>query len=222
MTVRATPPSLISGLRPVDRSFESWWVRPGSATAVEVHAGDRGTVIDPDGGQPAELTVLSTDGRDDPGALGLRTDAPATVLRTLVASGADDGFLGELHARGLRPHEASAVLLFGAAGAPGSSESFACERDALLVVAAPGGRLVDGDPPASALIVEIKRQTPHKPADVDLPAPLAEPRLDLRVDRATALSYEVREGEYIQVVDVQGRQCSDFLAFHREIGRAHV
>ena len=216
MTVQATPPSLISGLRPVDRSFESWWVRPGSATAVEVHAGDRVTVIDPDGGQPAELTVLSTDGRDDPGALGLRTDAPATVLRALVASGADDGFLGELHARGLRPHEASAVLLFGAAGAPGSSESFACERDALLVVAAPGGRLVDGDPPASALIVEIKRQTPRRPADAELPAPLAEPRLDLRVDRATALSYEVREGEYIQVLDVEGRQCSDFLAFHRQ------
>ena len=216
MTVQATPPSLISGLRPVDRSFESWWVRPGSATAVEVHAGDRVTVIDPDGGQPAELTVLSTDGRDDPGALGLRTDAPATVLRALVASGADDGFLGELHARGLRPHEASAVLLFGAAGAPGSSESFACERDALLVMAAPGGRLVDGDPPASALIVEIKRQTPRRPADAELPAPLAEPRLDLRVDRATALSYEVREGEYIQVLDVEGRQCSDFLAFHRQ------
>ena len=41
MTISATPPSLIDGLRPVDRSFESWWVRPGSATAVELHAGDR-------------------------------------------------------------------------------------------------------------------------------------------------------------------------------------
>ena len=35
------------------------------------------------------------------------------------------------------------------------------------------------------------------------------------MDRASALAYEVREGEYIQVIDVQGRQCSDFLAFHR-------
>jgi aminomethyltransferase len=215
VTVQATPPSLISGLRPVDRSFESWWVRPGSATAVELHAGDRVTVIDPDGGQPAELTVLAADGRADPAALGLRADAPATVLRGLLGSGADDGFLGELHARGLRLHDASAARLFDAEGPAGASESFACQRDALLVVAAPGGRLVDGDPPASALVVEIKRQTPRKPADVELPEPLAEPRLDFRVDRASALSYEVREGEYIQVIDVQGRQCSDFLAFHR-------
>ncbi len=27
-------------------------------------------------------------------------------------------------------------------------------------------------------------------------------------------SYEVHEGEYIQIIDVQGKQCSDFLAFH--------
>jgi aminomethyltransferase len=224
VTVQATPPSLIAGLRPVDRSFESWWVRPGSATAVELHAGDRVTIRDPDGGQAAEVTVLTGDGGsdsgggrlcDDPGALGLRADAPASVLRGLLGNGADHGFLGRLHARGLRPDEAGAALLFGADSPPGAAESFAVERDATLVVAAPGGRLVDGDPAASALVIEIKRQTPRKPSEVPLPEPLAEPRLDFRVDRASALAYEVREGEYIQVIDVQGRQCSDFLAFHR-------
>ena len=216
MTIQRTPPLLVSGLRPIDRSFETWWVRPGSATVVELHGGDRVTVIDPEGGQPAELTVLSPDGRDDAGALGAVTDTPATVLRELVASGADDGFLGTLHARGLRPHDAMALRLFGHEGAPGDSQAFACERDALLVVAAPGGRLVDGDPPASALVVEVKRDAPRSEAEAELPAPLAEPRLDFRVDRASALSYEVREGEYIQVIDVRGRQCSDFLAFHKQ------
>ena len=98
---------------------------------------------------------------------------------------------------------------------PGAAEAFAVDEDALLVVAAPGGRLVDGDPAASALVIEVKRHAPRKPADVPLPEPLAEPRLDLRVDRASALAYEVKEGEYIQIIDVQGRQCSDFLAFHR-------
>jgi glycine cleavage system T protein (aminomethyltransferase) len=216
VTIQRTPPSLASGLRPIDRSFETWWVRPGSATVVELHGGDRVTVIDPDGGQPAELTVLSPDGRDDPGALAVSADAPATVLRGLVANGGDDRFLGLLHERGLRPHDAMALRLFGPDGAPGASQAFACERDALVVVAAPGGRLVDGDPPASALVVEVKRDTPRADTDAELPEPLAEPRLDFRVDRASALSYEVREGEYIQVIDVRGRQCSDFLAFHKQ------
>ena len=47
-----------------------------------------------------------------------------------------------------------------------------------------------------------------------LPEPLADPRLDFQVDRASALAYEVKAGEYIQIIDVQGRQCSDFLAFN--------
>ena len=204
MTISATPPSLIDGLRPADRSFESWWVRPGSATAVELHAGDRVTVIDPDGGQRAELTAV-------PEVLGIAQDAPATVIQ----GGGDEPFLRSLHERGLRPDEARAAVLFGPDSRPGASESFDADRDALLVVGAPGGRLVDGDPPSSALVIEIKRHAPRKPADLPLPEPLAEPRLDLRVDRASALAYEVKEGEYIQIIDVQGRQCSDFLAFHR-------
>ena len=134
-------------------------------------------------------------------------------LRTVLRA-SDDGFLGELHARGLRPHDARALRLFGRDGAPGASESFDCERDVLLVVAAPGGRVVDGEPPASALVVEVKRATPRPDAQLELPPPLAEPRLDLRIDRASALAYEVKEGEFIQIIDVEGKQCSDFLAFH--------
>ena len=201
----------VATLRPVDPSFESWWVRPGSATVVELRGDDRITVIDPDGGQPAELTVLSSDGRDDPGALGVTADAPASVLR----AGGDDGFLAALHARGLRPHDARALRLFGSDSPPGASQAFRAQRDALVIVAAPGGRLVDGDPPASALVVEIRRAAARPAGDLELPRPLAEPRLDFRVDLASALAYEVRAGEYIQIIDVKGRQCSDFLAFHR-------
>jgi aminomethyltransferase len=210
----APTPTLVSGLKPVDRSFESWWVRPGSATVVELRAGDQAKVIDPDGGQVAEVTALAPDGRDGLGALGVAPDAPAGVLRKLAENGGDDGFLGLLHARGLRPHDARALRLFAADGRAGTSQYFSCERDVTLVVAAPGGRLVDGDPPASALVVEVKRATPRDPVETELPPPLAEPRLDFRVDKASALAYEVRAGEYIQIIDVQGKQCSDFLAFH--------
>ena len=32
---------LTPGLKPVDPAFESWWVRPGGATRLQVRAGDR-------------------------------------------------------------------------------------------------------------------------------------------------------------------------------------
>ena len=60
-----------------------------------------------------------------------------------------------------------------------------------------------------------RRATPRTYEQQELPPPLAEPRLDVRVDTASALAYEVRAGEFIQVIDVEGKQCSDFLAFHR-------
>ena len=56
----ARPPLLQPGLKPLDPAFEVFWVRPGGATVVPLHADDRVTIVDPDGGQVAELTVLSS------------------------------------------------------------------------------------------------------------------------------------------------------------------
>jgi glycine cleavage system T protein (aminomethyltransferase) len=215
----ATRPALLQpGLRPVDRSLESLWVRPGAATAVRLHPDDRLTVVNRDGGQIAELTVLDTDGGEDAAAIGARLDGEATVLRGLLQNGGADGFLAELHARGLVPDAARALRLFGAETPRGERESFEVGRESVAIVAAPGGRIVDGAWPASPLMLEVRRAVPRTSEEVELPAPLAEPRLDFRIDRATAASYEVKEGEYIQILDVQGKQCSDFLAFnHRKL-----
>jgi hypothetical protein len=53
-------------------------------------AGDRAgrpfTVIDVDGGQVAEVTMLAPDGTNAAAAIGARAEAPATVVRALVSS----------------------------------------------------------------------------------------------------------------------------------------
>jgi aminomethyltransferase len=212
----AVQPSLVQpGLKPVDRSLESHWVRPGAATAVRLDPGDELTVVNHDGGQVAELTVLDAEGGEDAAAIGARADVDASVLRDLLRTGAADGFLAALHADGLVPHDARALRLFDAATPRGAVERFAVERGSTAIVAAPGGRIVDGEWPASPLLIEVRRAVPRELAEVELPPPLAEPRLDFRIDRATASGYEVESGEYIQIIDVRGKQCSDFLAFNR-------
>ena len=45
------------------------------------------------------------------------------------------------------------------------------------------------------------------------------PLQDIRVDRATAEAYVVRAGEYIQIIDVAGRQCTDFQCFSARSAR---
>ncbi|HXG75547.1 MAG TPA: glycine cleavage system aminomethyltransferase GcvT [Gaiellaceae bacterium] len=208
-------PGLVRGLLPEDPFLETYLVRPGGATVLVLRPDERMAVIDRDGGQVAEVTALGAGGRDDAAALGARADAPATVIREALR--ARDGSLlwRELAARGLDPTEALAVRLFGEWSPPGAAQAFRAEREVTVVVAAPAGRIVDGAPPPSELLVEVRRAQPRRYEQVELPPPLAEPRLDVRVEAATALAYEVRAGEYIQVIDVEGKQCSDFLAFHR-------
>jgi aminomethyltransferase len=215
MAVAARPALVQPGLKPVDRALESHWVRPGAATAVRLEAGDELAVVNRDGGQIAELTVLDAEGGEDAAAIGARADVDASVLRGVLATGAADGFLAALHGEGLVPHDAQALRLFDAGTPPGTVQRFAVERASTAIVAAPGGRVVEGDWPPSPLLIEVRRAVPREPVEVELPPPLAEPRLDFRVDRASAAGYEVRAGEYIQIIDVQGKQCSDFLAFNR-------
>jgi aminomethyltransferase len=124
---------------------------------------------------------------------------------------------GGLAALGLeREAKNGGLTLFGPDSRPGSEVELTAHDATTLIVAAPGGRIVDGEPPASELMIEVRRATPRTREHAELPPPLADPRLDFRIDKATARSYEVRKGEYIQVIDVHGRQCSDFLAFHHD------
>jgi aminomethyltransferase len=199
---------LVGGLLVPDRTLEFYPVRPGGATVIELGGDDEVRIVDRHGGQVAELTVLGA-------ALGPPPDAVATVLR-----GDAGGVAAALAGRGLDVHEARCTRLFGADSAPGSDVRLVAQGQSTLVVAAPGGRLIDGEAPATELRIEVRRASPRGRAgtvsdEAELPAPLAEPRLDFRIDPATAAGYEVQAGEYIQIIDVRGKQCSDFLAFHR-------
>ncbi|MEA5465845.1 DUF1989 domain-containing protein [Leptothoe sp. PORK10 BA2] len=52
------------------------------------------------------------------------------------------------------------------------------------------------------------------PTDQDIPSPLGPVVAEYRIAPGTALSYSVTQGQYIQIIDVSGAQCSDFLAFN--------
>ncbi|MGB9184048.1 MAG: DUF1989 domain-containing protein [Solirubrobacteraceae bacterium] len=208
-TLTSSPaPLLVGGLLARDPELERYAVRPGGATAIELAGDDRVRVVDRHGGQIAELTALGA-------GVGLPHDAEATVLRGLASRRPGDPLVGAVAALGLDPVEARCARLFGAASAPGSAVSLVATGATTLVLAAPGGRLIDGDMPATELLVEVRRAAPRRREEVELPPPLAEPRLDFRIDPASARSYEVRAGEYVQIIDVKGKQCSDFLAFDR-------
>ncbi|MEP5155465.1 DUF1989 domain-containing protein [Planktotalea sp.] len=54
---------------------------------------------------------------------------------------------------------------------------------------------------------------PANPPKINLPPELGDVRDEFTVSRGTGMAYEVKKGEYFQIIDVEGQQCSDFVAF---------
>jgi aminomethyltransferase len=216
-TVADRPRLLVPGLPSLDPGVERYRVRGGGATVVSLEAGDELTVVDVEGRQRCELTFLLPSGGDGAAAMGVRVDGPAEGLAALARGGEDAAaVLAALEARGLDPEGASAVVLFDPWSPPGESVTMLAGDDVVCVAVAPGAPMApDGQNPPSELRLVIRRERPPAKAEIELPPPLAAPLLDFTVRRATASAYEVKAGEYIQVIDVRGRQCSDFLTFDR-------
>ena len=101
----------------------------------------------------------------------------------------------------------------------GSSIKLVSEGELVCLVCAPGEPVIAHehisltDLPPTDLIAYITRANPGQVITNELPDPLADEQQSFRIDAATAQSYEVKAGEYIQVLDIDGRECSDFQCF---------
>ena len=186
------------------------YVVPGlGARAIRIAGGDVVRLVNPEGAQPCELVSVADDGRFAADLLGERAGGSAAGLRRLVADGA---------ARVDRDLDGAPSLdLFGPESRAGEEASFAATGAGTVLVAAPGAPMAaHAQNPPTPIVVYVERAGGAPPAgEAFLPEPLADPRLDQRIDRRTAASYEVRAGEWLQIIDVEGRQCTDFQAFHR-------
>lgn len=82
-----------------------------------------------------------------------------------------------------------------------------------LVLIAPGKDMaVSEQSPATELNVTHWHLPDHP---LELPEPLAEPINEIHIPHSSARTYQVRAGEWIQIIDVVGKQCSDFIAFDK-------
>ena len=194
-------------------------VAGGGAVVLQIKAGDRLTIINDEGGQPVELVAARADGRIDAALLGQSGNSSADGLKAMLALGeaAGEG-LGRLRRglerRGIDLAKAGAIRLFGPDTHPRATEEFTAADEGTLVIAAPGLPMApDRQDTATPVTVLLKRASPRLVGHYDLPDPLADPLLDLRVKSATAESYFVKAGDYIQILDVDGRQCTDFQCF---------
>ncbi len=173
-------------------------------------------VVDVEGMQACEIVVADQAGKLDPGILGTRGDRDASGIKRALSTDSESARVARasLARRGIDLANARAITLFGGESRPGASAEFSASRDGLLLVAAPGAAMeASAQDTATPIRLHIKRSRILKPSETPLPEPLADPEQDIRVNSSTAKAYFVRAGEYIQIIDVAGRQCTDFQCF---------
>ena len=210
-----TPRVLMPGFQALPLGVERYQVAGDGAAIFALSPGDRIQIIDFEGCQPAQLSAFAADGDPDLGLIGANGGGEATRLKSILA-GDDGGRLRRaLELKGARPEKAQATGLFAPDSPAGEKASF-CATANVTVALAGGGETPSGDGtlPATDLVVFIERADPFSlPEEAPLPDPLGDPIDEFRIPAASARSYTVRAGEWIQIIDVRGQQCSDFQAF---------
>ncbi|NNF79173.1 MAG: DUF1989 domain-containing protein, partial [Rhizobiales bacterium] len=205
------------GIRSLPEGVERYLVEGGGSVVVAIEPGDEVAVVDIEGGQACELAAADPGGKVDTAAiLGAVADSDADGIKDILAG---NGFSAgrtraALKRRNIDLGKAKAIRVFGTSSRPGDRAEFTTAQGGTLIVAAPGGAMdFDLQNTVTPLELFVKRAVLKLTPEAELPDPLADPLQDIRVHASTAQAYKVKAGEYIQIIDVSGRQCTDFQAF---------
>lgn len=180
--------------------------------AISLGPGDRLDINAVEGGQPCDLIFLTSDGMPD----GLRArdgavpDVPfdPADCRTLLDPAAFRR-LGVLLGHG---GVSGALRMRRLLDGTGHHAFVAAGNGTCIALAPLPAMTLDGQNAPGSVELLVRRSSPQGQRLHHLPDPLAEPLQDIRIPHSSAVEYEVRAGEYIQILDVSGRQCSDFQA----------
>ncbi|MEM9602162.1 MAG: DUF1989 domain-containing protein [Pseudomonadota bacterium] len=210
------------GLLVLPTGVERHPVPGGGTRAVQLEAGDVITLVDTEGLQPIEFSFFSPDGRSDIGMLGAASaGVPNGIQRALAAGDASGARVRRaLERAGFDLANADAARVFGEGSRAGDVAEFTAGCDGLLIVCAVGDAMLPHEqtPPTDVVLyVTRSRVRQYKGGEdgepLTAPTPLADPLHDANIQPGQAHAYEVRAGQYFQILDVQGRECSDFQAF---------
>ncbi|MEM7242460.1 MAG: DUF1989 domain-containing protein [Pseudomonadota bacterium] len=205
-----------AGLPILPHGTERHPVPGGGTRAVRIDKGDEISVLDFDGMQPCELVFFAPDGTSDAGMIGATGGRdPKGVKAALLGDPSGAKVVMALKASGFDIGKADGVQVFGDGSKPGAIETFHAQSDGLLIVCAAGGDMdAHAQNVPTEIILYIKRANPAEgKGGMAPPEPLADPLHDINIQPGYASAYEVKKGEYVQILDVQGRECSDFQAF---------
>ena len=199
-----------------EQNNEYYVVNPAGLTMISLEEEDQVEICDIYGGQSCEFAVYNTQGKLEEGAIDLKL--PLKHLQTLENKffEKEASVLSKLKLLKMKIEQFKGYKVFDNDTKAGEKINFQSLKNSqvmALTVPYKAMGLAEGSPSAE-VFVKVKRNTTHSENLIfKLPEPLGEIKDEFLVDARTAKAYSVQEGDYIQIIDVKGRQCSDFLTF---------
>lgn len=196
------------------RGVERYPIEGGEARLVELFAGDEITLIDWEGLQPCELVAFDSLGRFDSGILGVSNNSTADGVRQILARSPNSILNKVLNKLEISLNGIGGYRIFGEQSPAGNEKTFVISTPAKMIVAAVGQDMSAHEQTVpTQIVLYIKRARVSENQIIKPPDPLADPLQDFNILPGHAQAYVVKAGQYIQILDVQGRECSDFQAF---------
>jgi len=192
-------------------------LRPAREFKTELQVGDLVTVVNLDGATPLLLMVFNENGNVDFNAVGLEENKPFACDPKLIGFRTIGQWFKNQGGRIENGDSAfQAVRVFDQHTESGTPFTLRVRRSVTLwllvdpAVVYSHTALAEGGL-GGAMSIDIVRAHSSTPS---LPDPLGDVREEFTVPAGTASAYEVGQGETIQVIDVMGQQCSDFMAIN--------
>ncbi len=205
------------GLNVLPPGVERYVVNGGGLTGIQLFPDDEIEIINNEGNQICEIAVFNKDGNSDLSLLSLKEIKDSGEIKKILSSKDETSRVAayQLKKRNLNIKNSKSAIVFDKDASWGEKLKFKSKDKCYSIFAAPGpAMLVHEQNPPTDLTIFIKRANIVNDKEHSIiPDPVFDPLNETNIDKQTAISFEVKEGDYIQIICPTGRQCSDFVAF---------
>ena len=205
------------GLNVLPPGVERHIVNGGGLTGFQIFPDDEIEIVNSQGNQICEIICFNKDGKSELGILNLKENSKKNYIKDILQK-KEEAILAtnyQLKKRNLKILDSKSSLIFDPDTNAGETIKLKSKDNCYVIFASPGDDMdVTNQNPPCELTIFIKRAKIVNDKELNvIPDPIFEPLFEENILKQTSISYQVKEGDYIQIISPTGRQCSDFVAF---------
>ena len=205
------------GLNVLPLGVERHIVNGGGLTGLQIFPEDEIEIINNEGNQICEISVFNNDGKSELAILNLKENKNSSEIKKILLKKDESSLAAayQLKKRNLDIDKSKSAIIFDKDTSPDEKIKLKAKDKCYCIFSAPGPEMIIHEQnPTTDLTIFIKRAKITKDKEHSIiPDPIFDPLSETNINRKTAISFQVKEGDYIQVISPTGRQCSDFVAF---------